>query len=236
LKIDTQIPAEFQDAIRGEYPMYSEIKEFSPEIPGDLLAQLPPEIANSIPIPATNRMNYKFSTPDQKWFVNLTNNFLAVSCIGYDRWENFRGHLELPLRILIEIYRPSLLSRIGLRYVNVIKRSALGLNEVSWSQLIQPYFSGILSVVDEASIRGSLSQDEIQFDNDNGIVRMVHGIASSKMDSEKFYLIDDDFFVESNMEINNATEKLDYFNGWGRKLFRWAITDRLHESMEPQPI
>jgi len=236
LKIDTQIPAEFQDAIRLQYPMYSELKEEMADLPVELLAQSPPQIASAIPISAKNRMNYRFSTPDEKWTVNLTNNFLALTCFEYDRWENFRRHLDLPLRVLIDIYKPASFSRIGLRYVNVINRSVLGLSDVGWSELIQPYISGVLSVLDQATVLGSLSNDEIRLDKEKGVVRIVHGIATSRNDGEKVYLIDNDFFVEGNIEISHATEKLDYFNDWGRKLFRWAIGDRLHQSMEPQII
>ena len=211
LKIDTQIPAEFQDAIREEFPMYLETKEYPPELPAELLAQLPPELANSVPVTPTNRMNYKFFTPDEKWNVNLTNNFLAVTCFEYDRWENFRRHIELPLKVLIDIYKPSLFSRIGLRYVNVIKRSELGLNEIGWSQLIQPHISGILSVVDQDSVRRALSNDEIKIGEKDELVRIVHGVAASNRNNEIVYLIDNDFFVESNVETTNAIEKLDCY-------------------------
>lgn len=236
LKIDTQIPAEFQDMIRDEYPMFSETRELAPEfpMPPEILSQLPQEIADSIPIPATNRMNYKFSTSDDKWVVNLTNNFLALTCFEYIQWESFRQHLELPLNILMEIYRPALFSRIGLRYVNVIRRSQLGLEDIEWSNLIQPYIAGVLSVFDKNSVRGSLSNEEILLSDDAGVVRIIHGLATAKRNNEMVYLIDNDFFFEGNMEITHATERLGYFNNWGRRLFRWAITDRLHESMAPE--
>lgn len=239
LKIDTQIPSDFQDIIRGEYPLYSETKEMAVELPPEITSQLPPEVVNSLPFPTINRMNYLFETSDENWTVNLTNNFVALTCKRYDRWENFREHFTLPFNALLQVYKPAFFSRIGLRYVDVIRRSKLGLEDANWHELIQPYISGILSSqeIKIKVVQGSISKEEVKLDDGHSIVRIVHGIGISKINSETIFLIDCDFFIENERtEINHAFEKLDYFNHWGRRLFRWCITDRLHNAMDPQPL
>jgi uncharacterized protein (TIGR04255 family) len=238
LKIDTQVPSDFQDAIRGDYPLYFENKEPMLNLSPEILAQVPPEVINAFPIPATNRLNYRFATVDEIWNVNLTNNFLALSTKKYDRWENFRQHLTIPLEAFVNVYKPAFCSRIGLRYVDVIRKSSLGLSGTNWSDLIQPHIAGILSYseIPEGIIQGSISNEEIKLDDGKSIVRIVHGLATLRNDGEIVYLIDCDFFLEEKTEISNVLEKLDYYNHLGRRLFRWCITEQLHGAMQPQPI
>ncbi|QCI79895.1 TIGR04255 family protein [Hankyongella ginsenosidimutans] len=55
----------------------------------------------------------------------------------YERWEIFSGHIERALASLMKSYSLSLFTRIGLRYVDVISRRRLGLENVRWSDLIK---------------------------------------------------------------------------------------------------
>jgi uncharacterized protein (TIGR04255 family) len=236
LRIDTQPPYEFQDLIRVEYPSYSEGKEFFTEIPLEIFSQLPQEVVGNFPLPATNKMNFRFTSADENLSINLTNNYLALTVKKYERWENFRSQLELPVKALIEIYEPAFFSRVGLRYIDVIQRSELNLMDSNWSDLIQPYILGIISTdtLDQSAIKNSITTDEIQINDEQGIVRIVHGLAISKINNESVYLVDCDFFSEKRTEIQDALVKLDNFNLWGRRLFRWCITDFLHNAMQPE--
>lgn len=234
LKIDTQAPFQFQDLIRKEYPLYGEGKEKFIEIPIEVFSQIPQDLIGNIPLPATNRMNYSFSSADENWRINLTNNFLALSTKKYVRWEDFRSHLELPLKALIDLYKPAFFSRVGLRYINVINKSTLKLSDRNWPDLIQPYILGVLSTntLEQNALKNSTTTDEIQIEDFN-LVRVIHGLATSKSTNELVYIIDCDFFSEKRTELQDAYAKLDYFNYWGRRLFRWCITDELHNAMQP---
>ena len=238
LKIDTQVPFEFQDRIRSDYPLYSEEREIPAEIPSEVLSQLPPGVVQSFPLPATNRVNYRFSSPDEKWAVNLTSSFLALSTKDYDRWEKFQKHMELPFKSLMEVYNPAFITRVGLRYVNVIDRNKLDLKGVGWSELIQPYIAGVLAApgIETSTIQNTFCTDDIRLTDGESSVRIAHGLATSKITGEVGYLLDCDFYLQKYMEAGDALSKLDSFNQSGRRLFRWCITDRLHESMHPEPI
>ncbi|MGN1003931.1 MAG: TIGR04255 family protein, partial [Oscillospiraceae bacterium] len=80
LSIGAKEPAEFQEAIRGEYPRYAAKQEFPmPKLAG---AGTPnPSVQQQPPI-----TNYHFISQDGVWKVNLTNNFIALSTMRYSQW------------------------------------------------------------------------------------------------------------------------------------------------------
>src|SRR5438132_1497631 len=115
LRIDSELPAAFQEKIRGAYPIFRENQIT------DLKIDLPPEIVqlSGGAIPAswrTGKVSYDFISADEQWKVGLTREFIALTTAKYERWEDFKAHLEAPLQAFIELYSPAFFSRIGLRY------------------------------------------------------------------------------------------------------------------------
>lgn len=235
LKIDTQSPVDFQEQIRKEYPFFFEERDEFHGFPPEVLSQLPQENISEIKLLPTNKMNYRFVSADNNWTINLTNSFLALSCKNYDRWENFKSHFVQPLSSLVDIYSPDFFTRIGLRYIDLITRSSLGLEGYGWDELIQPNILGILAStdIDISIVKSALSTDEVSIERDS-IARLVHGLAIINQSKEEVYLIDCDYFTEKRTEISDATTKLDNYNQTGRRLFRWCITDKLHNAMQPE--
>lgn len=237
LKIGSSDPIDFQEEIRNEFPIYEKNLEYSVEsnLPIEVIAQLPQDTANAIPYKTVTRINYKFTSADKNWVINLANDFLALSVKRYDRWDNFREHFLTPLTALWKIYKPTFFSRIGLRYVNAIDRSVLGLSASSWKELIEPFILGMLSSTDieNDSLKNSMSIDEVRLTSEIS-ARVLHGLGRINNSKEIIYLIDNDIFSEKQIkDSKDAVETLNALNSYGRKLFRWCITDKLHDAMEP---
>ncbi|MFH1436611.1 MAG: TIGR04255 family protein [Pseudomonadota bacterium] len=239
LRIDSEVPAKFQDIIRGQYPLFNESRGLNLTIPlgprqVDSLEStdsskpgLPPPIA-----PVT----YQFSSEDKLWQISLTRDFMALTCKDYKKWEDFKAHLEPPLAALLDQYSPSFCTRIGLRYRDVIVPSKLGLDSVAWSDLLKPSIAGELSSREVANeVQHVAKEVVIQFSDENSHVRILHGLAKTDKD-EPVYLIDSDFFTDERTETNDVVKVLEGFNTQARCLFRWCIQDRLHEAMEPQSV
>ncbi len=144
LRIDSEAPAALQEKIRAKYPLFKE-KHIS-----DLGIELPPEIAQlsnsviSTPL-RTSRISYDFISADEQWRVGLTREFIALSTTKYERWEDFKAHLEQPLQVFIETYSPAFFSRVGLRYRDLIRRPRLGLENAPWSDLLKTPIAGELA-------------------------------------------------------------------------------------------
>ena len=119
LSIGAKEPAEFQEAVRREFPKYMARQEQpAPKITG--LGGPNPKVEPQSPI-----TNYNFISADGAWKLNLTTGFIALSTLRYTRWEDFANRLDKPLAQFIQIYEPAFFERIGLRYVNALRDRAL---------------------------------------------------------------------------------------------------------------
>lgn len=234
LRIDAEEPVAFQERIRSEYPLLN--RRAQP----DLSSALPPEVAKLIgerlPLPM-RQSAYDFGAADNAWRVTLTGTFLALRTTRYLRWDDFRSRLTPLVTALIEIYQPAFFSRIGLQYRNVVNRSALGLKDVPWRDLIQPHVAGVLASnsVAEEMVVGINTEDQFTLGENTGRVVLRHGLGRLVPSGEKIYLLDADFFNEPKIEVLDAIQQLEGFNREARGLLRWCITERLHNAMGPQP-
>lgn len=236
LRIDKEVPAEFQDHIRSEYPGYSEREEL-PTVMAQRVQNgfLPELLRQAVP---NNTKNYEFATEDCIWTVNLTRNFLALTTNKYVRREEFKERLKAPLKALIDEYKPACFSRIGLRYVDIIKRSVLGLNGVDWGDLLQAHALGLLSSsVVSRNIESLDAKYEVLLEDGSSVARIVMALVQwQENDAEECFMIDTDFYTVQKTTIEEVQNKLDYFHVRASRLIRWLITDRLHNAMEPEPL
>ena len=235
LKIDAELPAEFQDQVRSAFPTYSETADFKFQLAPDLEGQVPVELMNQV-IQSSGNKNYLFVSEDNSWKINLTRTFIALTSNAYIRWEDFKERLEIPISAFIGVYEPGSITRVGLRYINVIHRTVLGMPDQPWRDLIQPQISGILAVdgIGE-SVKAFNNGYEIGLSEEDGVVRIRTAFVQAKDDGEIGYKIDNDFFISGRTAFDSVSEKLDYLNSRSGYLFRWCITDLLHEAMEPNP-
>ncbi len=232
LRIDAEAPAPFQEAIRNEYPNFQVKPNFG------LPSGLPPQISRlfGAEFPFGAAKVYEFSSSDKLWIVNLDRDSLSVTTQAYERWEGFKSRLSLPFRALCEAYRPLHFSRIGLRYRDMIRRDNLGLTHVPWSELLNPQIaSELASPVISDHVQQVAHQVVIRNPDGKMQIFLQHGLAPPKLESQNSYFIDSDFSVENETRIDDALATLDAFNSEARRLFRWCITDRLHEALDPGP-
>lgn len=231
LKIDTEPPALFQDRVRVDFPFY-EVRIEENILPVELRNRLPGEIVELFTSQTRSKV-YDLGSEDQAWQLSLAKDFIALSTRRYQRWQEFREKLSKPVQCLVDEYLPPFYVRLGLRYRNVIRRSALGLTDTSWSELLQPYIAGPLASLHfaEGAITNLAQRMEVQLADGVSVVRIVHGF--HQIEDETCYLIDSDLFTEQRTEVHDAFNKLDYLNRCAGRVFRWCITDRLHLALEP---
>ena len=228
LKIDTKVPDEFQERIRDSFPEFSEKAEIKLPIFKSAQNDTPAEIT-----PMGNK-NYEFSSEDKVWTINLTRTFLALSTKKYERREDFRTHFKTPLQAFIEIYKPSVFSRVGLRYIDIIRRSDLNLTDIPWSELLKSRVLWLLGSSEvNRNIRSFQAQCEIELDDKTSIARVITGLVDGQKPDEECFMIDTDFFTTNKTAISDVESKMDYFHIQGSRLIQWLITERLHNAMEP---
>ena len=211
LSIGAKEPAEFQEAIRKDFPQYAARQE-----------QLPPKVVkkgNATALePQKPITNYNFISEDGRWKLNLTQGFIALSTLSYTRWEDFATRLDRPLAQFIQLYQPAFFERIGLRYVNAVSRQRLGLEGELWDDLIRSQYIGILGEPDvEESEIAKCSLDV-------------------ETDKEVKFILDGDFSTAGKHNPDAVPEKLERMHRFAVCLFQGAITKELHEAMGPTPL
>jgi uncharacterized protein (TIGR04255 family) len=227
LRIDAEIPVAFQDRLHTDFPSLTEKFEWRMELTAPTGEQLvPPEVLSQA-LKSSGNKNYEFTSDDSQWKVNLTRSFVALSTNEYSRWEKFREKLLVSVSSLVDIYAPAYFSRIGLRYIDVIKRSELGLNGIAWNELLQPYILGVLGSADVADCVTSLENHcEIRMPDSESQIRMVTRLVADP-DGEVCFMMDSDVSVTVQATMSEAFERLDYFNKRSSRLIQWCITQRV---------
>lgn len=232
LRIGSETPAEYQELIRGDYPLFEE-ETLGTELPAGIPAEIAKLLASeSLLGPAT--ANYRFTSADENWFVELARDSLTFTCQDYKRWEDFKAHLREPFEALLKVYSPAFFTRVRLTYSNIIDKVNLGLEQVEWPELLEPHIACELASNMSTYIQGIRSETLISLGDVGGQVLLRRGLAQSRESSEIGYAIESNFYVERT-EIDAAAGILDAFNQQARLLFRWCIKDPLHKALGPRP-
>lgn len=232
LRIGAEPPAAFQEAIRNTYPLYSVKEEAQP-------AKLSGSPGNFRVENGSTVKNYQFTSADGIWRINLSVNFISLACTRYPRWEEFAARLDQPLAAFIQIYQPAFFSRLGLRYMNFISRTALGLEGTPYCDLFRPAYLGVLGdgIIPENTAIRSTVDAEYQM-QDGCHVRLHAGpgmvTQNGQKDQEAKFIFDQDLFITENVPVQQVASKIQMLHSHAFPIFRNAITDLLHNAMQPE--
>lgn len=222
----------FWDHIRDRFPRM-EAEEGIGSL--NIVAEMSQEVTDSLPI----QKFYDFISEDGLWTLSLTEDTLALTCRSYERWEEFKIWMSEALAALQRTYRPLTFLRIGLRYLDVVQRSQLGLETVEWPELLAAPLVGELASPDIGPDIEDVTREFVfrLHDAYESRVRVRHGFVHTEEDlGEICYLVDSDFYTDEEVEINDADKILDEYNRCARRFFRWCISEQLHAAMEPVRI
>lgn len=232
LAIGGKEPVDFQEAIRGEFPQFSRRQETpAPKLvgtPGNMTLQNQPAV-----------INYQFVSQDGVWRVNLTSKFISLTCTCYSSWEEFAARLDQPLAAFIRIYKPAYFERIGLRYLNFVSRRDLGLEGTPFRELFAPCYLGILAEEDVQETASSRSSVDTELAIRGGCRAKIHagpGLVKRNgvEDKEIKFIFDQDLYMPGQVALNLSAGALQTLHSQADAIFRGAITDTLHEAMEPE--
>lgn len=232
LTIGTSVPDKFQEAIRSEFPRYSKRQE----MPAPKLTGTPGNLAMQKQEPV---INHQFVSADGTWRVNLTSKFISLSCSRYTCWEDFAGKLDKPLAAFIQIYKPAYFERVGLRYVNFISRGALGIPTTPFRELIEPCYLGPLGEEDVAEPNCGRSSIDAEVTLRGGCRVKIHagpGLVkrAGQTDKEVKFIFDQDLYMPGQIPVNLSAGALQTLHSQAWSVFRGAITDKLHDALEPR--
>ncbi len=236
LKIGTTAPAEFQDRIRKQFPLYEQ-GPASP-IPEQVMGILSKSGLDNVFANHMPRL-HRFITEDNARSISLQSDFIALSVTDYNRWQDFRDGFELAEREFRKLYEPQFYSRIGLRYRDVIIRGDLGLTHHPWGNLLNRDLAGLLahdkasSLVDHTLTAVQMRLPEIK----GAHLTLQYGLRpqAEEIPTNSFF-IDADIYTEQRTDPNASFELLDQFNRVAGNTFRWGISDTLRDALGAKPV
>jgi uncharacterized protein (TIGR04255 family) len=197
------------------------------------------------PIPSQSRV-FHFLSEDREWKVSVCRDFIAFSTDKYLNWPDFAARLKAAVGAYFAAQPSCRLGRLGLRYKDLIEREEIGLDGVSWDELIQSFLLGPLAP-DSLDDNQRATEDDVDAFTSQSMLRLSDArvlltsalLISSSNSSQRAFLIDADFFNEGDFSCDIASEseglmrELDALHLHAGALFRRSIKDRLHYALCP---
>ena len=161
-----------------------------------------------------------FIDKDKKNAVLLNHKRIVFITSNYDRFDGFRKYCEIALEALIAVAKPSLLTRIGLRYSNLI----LATDGDDITQYVQS------NVCNESHLKGvghpvrQINETVLETDEGNMVIRSMYAntdvsifqdlgnipikVATQDQSSQRI-LLDFDHFWQPNLDNESTDDSID---------------------------
>lgn len=221
-------PIEFQERIRGAFPLLEGLPKFP-------MMQLPVQVREAMASQIGTNGGWKFVTEDHTSSLALSSELLVLNSSKYTRWEHFLDQWRPAFDALLEIYKPSYLVSVSLRYQDFIDRVKIGAEGCSWSKLIR---KELLAEAADSNFEKYMdgAHRVLRLKKDEDVVILQHGLANQANNSDVGYIIDLDFGSVGKTEVQNAENILARLHSNVGNAFRWCISDKLHELLKPTAI
>lgn len=235
LAIEAEMPVKFQNEIRKVFPQYQMQTEQENEIKVNITGEEVNPMFRQRPV----RKLHQFISEDGMWKITLAKNQLAISTLKYEQWEDMMRRFEQPLKAFSEVYDQSYFERVGLRYVDAIKRSELDLEGVEWKELIKPHLLGCLSFSQEEVEKVNLNTLRAEIVMDGISVRVSSGLGiinTDNKEADNAFILDCDYYQVRKVDMDKIGEVAECLHQKSTEFFRKSITRKLHEAMDPQEL
>lgn len=235
LQIGLEQPVKFQEVVRKAFPFL----DLGQSISLNLNIESGKETRQA-------KSFYEFYSLDKSFKITLTDEFVALTAKKYTKWEDFSNLATLMVDGIDAAYGIPFFTRVGLRYIDLVDRLALGLAGENWSSLIRPSLLGIISDLGDDSffIKNYLTNflivgDDFQCSFNAGLpnLDMLDEARRKSAETGNLFVLDTDFSgLEGIINAEDAIATLGKFNKYTRNAFRWAIQDQLHQALGPNAV
>ncbi len=216
--------ADFQEAIRGDYPHFQ----------GDKIQAVELNLTDGTMQHRTvNSVVWRFFDAERVIRVSLGSDAITLETAKYTSRNDFLGRLKTLLLALQETIKPSLAQRVGFRYVDRLQGDAL-MQELP--ELIQPELLNVLQPTLMQHIDYSMTEIQSRTKEGNLIAR--YGMAPPEFShdpdmappvSDKSWVLDIDSFSTScagnKFSADTLHDELDKVAARAYAFFRWSVAD-----------
>lgn len=227
-----EVGGAFQNQIDEKYPRSHTTESFGIEVSAGL-----GQVAEARNVPT--RRTLQFADIDLNWVVSLTNDSISLECKSYREFSEFKDRLTEVLDACIRIVRPTIMTRIGLRFINEVRVSSIE----SLQSYIHPDLLGSLSTPTfQQTVLRSVQSMELRV-GDGAQINFNHGYfpdgTTVQIQSDQhapkgpFYLLDlDAYHVFQGKEVRamksaDVMKRAEKFHDTISHIFWWAVSDEL---------
>jgi len=229
--------APFQEAISDLFPVLSPSQNVSIHVEGEIGGA---QTSSQVSVGSFAQVAWRFSDNDDNWTLTLTPDSLTLESRTYERFPSYLARLESVLRALAKYVRPSIGTRIGLRYINEIRQ-----DEVDWASVIRPELLGPLALPQFAHTAQQAIQQILLRGEEGVVININHGLLTGNVvnprpaaqpETGPFYLLDIDVFRDfkpGELLVRAAPVRrhVEGFHSLISQVFRWAITETYAETL-----
>ena len=207
--------APFQEAIRGDFPVFREEQQLSLVV-GPQGPQAP-QIQRA----------WRFVTANQGWSFLLTPDAVTLEAdvaFGYTSYEEFSRRFRGVWQAIADQFGPAQVSRQGLRYVDHFEGDRAA---PEWATFINPDLLGPLVEQFGPAITQSASEFRLAREG-AGVLVFKHGMLPLGPGGTLGYLLDFDFFTEEPDDDTSLDAVMGRFDRYHEELysmFRWCLTE-----------
>jgi uncharacterized protein (TIGR04255 family) len=191
---------------------------------------------------------WQFTDQEDNWKIVLAQDFLTLETRNYEHFDDFLSRLHEALDALVEHIQPTIVTRIGLRYVNEIRLDEL--QDMDWFDILRKDLLGAIAVpelVQNTIQVAAVQQLVLRYPHDLGI-NIHHGLiptgttvrlrVNEEPPTRPFYLLDFDVFRDFplpralDMNRNIICQYVESYHKMIYRLFRWSVTEQYISTME----
>jgi len=226
LKIAQELPSEFQDAIRGRFPILQH----------DRTMAIGLSIAPNQPVqPSISPAIFRFLDKAETRMISLAPDFFALSTNAYTGWQTFVEDLKFVADAMIALYNIHYATRVGLRYINILDIS--NTKSKSFSDLLsilQPQLTTLLQTKEINEPFLGLTQ--IRTKHEGSVFSLQSGIVLKEENPDELsFVLDFDQYTEegADLDADSLVKRCERYHSLAYNAFRWAIKPDKLNIFEP---
>lgn len=220
-KLEKESPSGFQEKIKSNFPI-SNIKE------GNIITTGLKDKKEFIDRETFNI--YEFLSENKKHITEIAKSYLGVTLLEYGTFEDFKNLIEQSFSAFNQEYAPTIITRIGLRYINEIKLDG---NPLDWTNYINGNLLSSLTFVSSSKLKPTRLMNQINYLTENYSLTFNHGIFNVEYPSpitRKEFILDYDCYTKE-IKPEFVLENLNEFHAIIQELFEKSIDVELKKIM-----
>ena len=221
LKIRKELSPDFQEKIHDRFPLLKEeqITEYETIIAPDTKTD-------------TRKSSTKwiFYNKEESRRVNVTYRYVVIEFLKYNDFSKFKSIVENVLNVFFELYKPPLIKRFGLRYINSINLKG---NPFDWSNYVNKSLTYAVDYFVDNKEDLSKAMSQVVINREDYRINFNYGMFNSEFPNKiakREYILD----YDCNIKQINSTDVIQYmdiFNDEIKKMFEKCIEDGLRKEM-----